>query len=221
MTPLDRYEYTKMRINLIPPEFIELYDLAPKVKYDAKGIGYVYKYMEIRCGMYGLPQSGMLSNKLSKKRLTDYGYDELPHTPGLFKHKTRPISFSLVVDDFGIKYIGKENALHLINALEDFYEVEVDWKGSLYCGITLDWHYEDKYVDISMPNYMQKQLLLCVITSTHHQNATNFARMNLTLSSTEKIRSSRPNSAIPIFGQSREEIHPASDRKFPILCTSH
>ena len=115
MTPLDRYEYMKMRIDLIPPEFIELYDLAPKVKYDAQGIGYVY--MEIRRGMYGLPQSGMLSNKLLKERLTDYGYDELPHTPGLFKHKTRPISFSLVVDDFGIKYIGKENALHLINAL--------------------------------------------------------------------------------------------------------
>ena len=157
MTPLDRFEYMRMRIDLIPPEFIELYNLTPKVKYDAKGVGYVY--MEIRRGMYGLPQSGILSNKLLKERLTAYGYNELPHTPGLFKHETRPVTFSLVVDDFGIKYIGKENALHLINALEDFYDLEVDWKGSLYCGITLDWHYDDKYVDISMPNYVHKQIL--------------------------------------------------------------
>ena len=42
MTPLDRYEYMKMTIDLIPPKFMELYDLAPKVKYDAQGIGYVY-----------------------------------------------------------------------------------------------------------------------------------------------------------------------------------
>ena len=141
----------------MPPEFIKLYNLATKVKYDSRGNGYVY--MEIRHGMYRLPQSGMLSNKLLKERLHDYGYHELPHTPGLFKHESRPVWFSLVVDDFGIKCVGKQNALHLINALEDFYDVEVDWKGSLYCGIALDWHYEDKYVNISMPNFVHKQLL--------------------------------------------------------------
>ena len=151
-TPLNRYEYMRMPINLIPQEIIDLYDLAPKVKN-----GYVY--MEIQKGMYGLPQSGILSNKLLKERLLEYGYYELPHTPGLFTHKTRPIWFTLVVDDFGIKYIGKEHADHLIGALRDFYTVEVDWEGALYCGITLDWHYEDKYVDISMPNYVHKQIV--------------------------------------------------------------
>ena len=67
--------------------------------------------------------------------------------------------FTLVVDDFGIKYIGQENAQHLIDALKDFYEVEIDWKGKLYCGISLDWHYDAKYVNISMPNYVHKQLI--------------------------------------------------------------
>ena len=66
-------------------------------------------------------------------------------------HKTRPAWFTLVVDDFGIKYIRRQHAEHLIGVLKEFYKVEVDWDGSLYCGITLDWHYEDKYVDISMP----------------------------------------------------------------------
>ena len=49
MTPLDRYEYMKMKIDLIPPELIELYDLVPKVKYDKRGVGYVY--MEICQGI--------------------------------------------------------------------------------------------------------------------------------------------------------------------------
>ena len=36
----------------------------------------------------------------------------------------------------------KKNAEHLLNALKKIYEVEVDWTGSLYCGIELDWNYE-------------------------------------------------------------------------------
>ena len=46
-------------IKLIPQEFIDLYDLARKVKN-----GYIYT--EISRGMYGLPQSGILANKLLK-----------------------------------------------------------------------------------------------------------------------------------------------------------
>ena len=30
--------------------------------------------------------------------------------------------------------------------------------GSLYCGITLDWHYDQQYVNISMVGYVLKQL---------------------------------------------------------------
>ena len=33
-----------------------------------------------------------------------------------------------------------------------------DWKGDLYCGITLDWNYDQGYVDISMPGYVQRLL---------------------------------------------------------------
>ena len=35
-TPLDRYEYMRMKIDLMSPEFIKLYDLATKVKYDSR-----------------------------------------------------------------------------------------------------------------------------------------------------------------------------------------
>ncbi len=136
-----------MPIKLIPEEFIKLYDLAGKVKN-----GYVS--IEIQRGMYRLPQAGILANKLLKERLEKHGYREVAHTPGLFKHDTRPICFTLVVDDFGIKYVGKEHLDHLLKILEGYYEIEVDWQGALYCGIQLDWHYDKRYVDISMPTYV-------------------------------------------------------------------
>jgi hypothetical protein len=40
------------------------------------------------------------------------------HTHGLWKHDTRPISFSLVVDDFGVKYVGREHAEHLMECIK-------------------------------------------------------------------------------------------------------
>eukprot|EP00804_Cyclotella_cryptica_P007864 CCRYP_001436-RB/>CCRYP_001436-RB protein AED:0.42 eAED:0.42 QI:0/-1/0/1/-1/0/1/0/96 len=95
--------------------------------------------MEIQLGCYGLPQAGILANKLLKKRLASDGYFELPHTPGLFKHISRPIQFSLVVDDFGIKYIGTQHLDHLIASIKRHYDVTVDYTGSLYCGITINW----------------------------------------------------------------------------------
>jgi hypothetical protein len=56
--------------------------------------------MEIHKGMYGLPQAGILANKLFKERLVHHGYFEQPHTLGLWKHVTRPVWFNLHVDDF-------------------------------------------------------------------------------------------------------------------------
>ena len=91
--------------------------------------------------------------------LSLHGYKESSVTPGLFKHDTRDISFTLVVNDFGIKYNGKEHADHLIRILRSKYTaVATDWEGKLYCGITLNWNYREGYVDISMPGYIQRLL---------------------------------------------------------------
>jgi hypothetical protein len=51
-------------------------------------------------------------------------------TPGYWKHEWRPISFALVVDDFGVKYIRKEHVHHLIKTLKSDYEIEVEWEGT-------------------------------------------------------------------------------------------
>ena len=77
--------------------------------------------MEISRGVYGLPYSGILANKLLEKRLAQQGYQELPHTPGIFCHETRQVWFTLVVENFGIKYVGEENSKHLLGFLKEFY----------------------------------------------------------------------------------------------------
>jgi hypothetical protein len=47
---------------------------------------------------------------------------------------------------------------NLISALKTDYTVSKDWTGSLYCGITLNWDYANKHVDLSMPGYIKDAL---------------------------------------------------------------
>jgi hypothetical protein len=108
--------------------------------------------------MYGLPQSGIIANDLLTARLKPKGYYQCRHTPGLWRHQWRPVLFSLVVDDFGIKFVGKQHADHLVNAIEDHYDFSKDWGGTLYCGITIKWDYKNKTVDLSMPGYLEAML---------------------------------------------------------------
>jgi hypothetical protein len=77
--------------------------------------------------MYGLKQAGLIANQLLQTRLAPFGYYPARHTPGLWLHKARPIAFSLVVDDFAVKYVGKKHADHLRNALPKMYELTNDW----------------------------------------------------------------------------------------------
>ena len=150
-TPLDRFEYTKMPLSIFPQHTRDQYEM------DNKAVnGFVY--LEIRKAIYGLPQAGILANKLLRKRLAPHGYYEVAHTPGLWRHVTRPIEFTLVVDDFGVKYVGKQHADHLLMTLHKWYKTSIDWDGSLYCGITLKWDYEDRHLDISMAGYVAKVL---------------------------------------------------------------
>ena len=92
--------------------------------------------------MYSLPQVGRLANKLVAKRLDKEGYYQCQYTPSLWRYKWQPITFCLVVDNFGIKTISLLHVKHLKATLEKYYEVTVDWKGELFCGITLHWDYK-------------------------------------------------------------------------------
>ena len=74
--------------------------------------------MKMGKSMYGLKQARKLAHKLLTKCLDPYGYFPCQFTPSLWQHKWQPTTFFLVVDDFGIKYVGNNHANHLINTLK-------------------------------------------------------------------------------------------------------
>jgi hypothetical protein len=108
--------------------------------------------------MYGLPQAGIIAKELLEERLLKAGYQQSKITPGYLKHDWRPISFTLIVDNFGVKYIGKEHVHHLIQTLKEHYEIKEDWEGTRYLGITLDWDYKKCKVHLSLPGYVERAL---------------------------------------------------------------
>ena len=115
-TPLIRYEYIKIPIDILPEEIILEYNLMNLSHNE-------YVYFEMRKVVYGLPQAGILVNQQLVQRLETKVYATCKHTQGLWRHKWISITFSLVVDDFGVKYVGKQHAEHLVNTIQDNYQV--------------------------------------------------------------------------------------------------
>jgi hypothetical protein len=95
-TPMKHFEYLRIPIKLIPLEIITQYAILPLVS-----DGHIY--IEVQKGIYGLPQAGILANLLLAKRLAPHGYRHTKSTPRLWAHDTLPVTFYLVVDDFGVK----------------------------------------------------------------------------------------------------------------------
>jgi hypothetical protein len=78
-----------IKLSSFPWEVIDEYNL-PELAHDGR------VNIKIQKCMYGL-------NELLQQRLSLNGYHPTKHTHGLWKNKTRPVCFSLVMDDFGIK----------------------------------------------------------------------------------------------------------------------
>jgi hypothetical protein len=110
-TPLEQFKYMVINLSSLPQETIDKYDV---IKLAQEG----NVYIEIQKGMYGLPKAGILSNELLQRNLAKDGYRPTQHTHGLWTHNTRPISFSLLVDDFRVKYIGREHTEHIMACIK-------------------------------------------------------------------------------------------------------
>jgi hypothetical protein len=138
-----------MKLELFPGDIIAEYN--PHNKVDATR----NVHCKFQQGMYGLPQAGIITQELLEERLLKAGYQQSKITPGYWKHDWRPISFTLVVDDFRVKYIRKEHVHHLTQTLKQHYKIEEDWEGTCYLGITLNWDYKKREVYLSMPGYVE------------------------------------------------------------------
>ena len=117
-----------------------------------------YIYCKIQKGMYGLKQAARLAYEQLINNLQKHGYSPSKFSPNIWSHTTRPTKFCLCIDDFGIKYFSKDDISHLIETLKTYYNITIDWSGMNYCGLTIDWNYDQNYVDISMPTYTHKAL---------------------------------------------------------------
>jgi hypothetical protein len=151
-TPMAYYQYMRVQQSVIPQEVWD------EPRYDIQIAAEGYVYLEIRRGMYGLKEAAIIAFNQLVQKLAPAGYKPLPFTRGLWRHTTKPTTFVLCVDDFGVKYFSKPDAQHLIDTITAHYELTIDWSGALYCGLTLDWHYDDGYDDMSMPDYVDRAL---------------------------------------------------------------
>jgi hypothetical protein len=131
-TPMKRYEYICIKITDIPEEIIKEYKMHEIVMEDS------YVYCKIQKGIYGLPQAGVIAQELLQERLAKVGYHQSKIIPGFWMHKTRKICFTLVVDNFAIKYTKLEDAQHLIDALKKDYTITINWDATKYIGLTIE-----------------------------------------------------------------------------------
>jgi hypothetical protein len=141
----------KMPLSLFPTWIVEQYNLITHTK-----DGWVH--LEMRKAVWGLPQAGILFNKCLRWKLALFGYYKCINTPNLWYHEKCPITFTLIVDDFGVKDVDKADVNHLIASIKTTYTLTEDWSGDLYCGIKLKWDYKNWAVDILMQGYIKKKL---------------------------------------------------------------
>jgi hypothetical protein len=70
-TPMDKYKYMRIPVSIIPDSIMTEYKLTPFID---------HVYVEIRKGMYSLPQAGRIANDQLTKFLSPYGYQPVPIT---------------------------------------------------------------------------------------------------------------------------------------------
>jgi hypothetical protein len=147
-----RYKYMRLKLSDMPEDVIKHYKLLNIATPD----GYVY--CKIQQGMYSLPQAGIIAQEVLANRLKEHGYSQSKTTPGLWKHEWCPVWFSLTVDDFGVKYIGKEQVQHLLQRVQKYYKCLFEPEGERYYRLTIKWVYMGKKVHILMPLYLKNAL---------------------------------------------------------------
>ena len=161
-TPLTKKQYMRVHRRMIP------YDT--QTHFNITDARYWYKdhiLVEISKGMYGLTEAGILAQERLYEHLGKYGFYLTKNTPGLLRHETRDIIFSLVVDDFGICYTNKADVEFLIEILQKLYKITIDWSGTKYLRMTIDHDFINNTITISMPDYVPKAMKRFGIKEDH------------------------------------------------------
>ena len=94
-------------------------------------------HMEVYSSIYRLLQAGQLAHNHLVVHLAPYNYALVKHTLGLWIYKSNGIVFTLVVNDFGIKYSSETQLQYLIDVLKSKYTITTNISGSLCIEVSL------------------------------------------------------------------------------------
>jgi len=120
---------------------------------------------EVTKSMYGLPHAGKIAQDNLIARLATHGYLQTG-TTCLFRHVNNGVAFTLVVDDFGVKYQDISGADDLIRCLQLYYTLTVKKDATKYLGLTIAVDKVAREVRMSAPGVIAKALQRFVPTST-------------------------------------------------------
>eukprot|EP01036_Dinobryon_divergens_P061430 gene61430-biopygen1236 len=107
--------------------------------------------------MYGLPHAGRIAQDVLIQRLASHGYHQTG-TNCLFRHVTNSIAFTLVVDDFGVKFKDPSSAADLIRCLQLYYTLTIKKNATKYLGLTIAVDSIAREVHLSAPGVITKAL---------------------------------------------------------------
>ena len=107
--------------------------------------------------MYGLPQAAFLSNTHLVEHLATKGYIQDPKVPCLFAHLSNGVAFTLIVDDFGVKYSSIDSFNHLVSTITSGgRKLKTSINATKYIGLALAWDYTANTLTTSMPHYLHR-----------------------------------------------------------------
>ena len=185
-------------------------------KYNFKGKthnGYIFAW--VTKGIYEISQAGWIAHYALVKHLKPYVYRPSRKTLGIRTHDSHPINFTLVVDDFGVKYCGKQQALHLKAALKEEYKVTIYCEVKLYIGIALTW-----YCEKSRSNYPYQDMYVqhYIHSNTRNQKYHMISYIPGHILSMERTTRRYQRKTRWRIGWKEPKMTPENRWKIPVLC---
>jgi hypothetical protein len=167
--------------------------------------------------MYGLPQAGIIAQELLQEHLAKVGYYQSKIIPGFWTHITKKTCFTLVVDNFAIKYTNLDNAKHLIDTLKKDYVIQSTGT-------------QQNTLDLPLSGNTQKEKYTFTCRDTYQMHYSNSTLQNQRKSRTRHTHMSSPNMELkfnmhqtptlpPPPQQRGDQIYTGGYRNPPLLWT--
>ena len=129
MTPLPRPEYIRVPLQFLSPLILDKHTLHTFIHNNSI-------LMEFNKSMYGFPHAGRIAQDVLIEGLAKHGYHQTG-TTFLFRHDTNGVAFTLVVDDFGVKFKDPAAADDLVRCLQLYYTLTVKKNATKFLGFTI------------------------------------------------------------------------------------